>query len=288
MTVFQDNIPLPLDIYDLFRKNPSGEVLLSTSKGLYLQLSDRIILVTDSQYGLTPIGIGIPFFVDFMKAVDPREGQPVKVTCDGIAFDGGTLSCQWSTAEPVNALYSISKDRISQCAELLVRKCNSRSAALLAEALLLSRNLSAQALENKTCCRALPLLQKLIEVHSDKSVVACIVNNLLGLGNGLTPSMDDVLLGLLYGLQRLPCKSSIKADLSDAILIQAQTSTNAISAAYLVSVARGAYFERLEDALRNLSTDEPLNIDPMLEIGSSSGSEMLFGLLLAAQITSER
>ena len=100
--------------------------------------------------------------------------------------------------------------------------------------------------------------------------------------------MDDVLLGLIYGLLRWIPNDGATAALRDAIIAHAQTATNEISAAYLIAVARGAYFERLDDILAGLCSETPIEIEPILEIGSSSGSEMLFGLLLAAKIIIER
>ena len=69
MTVFQANIRLSSDIFYFLVRDDCGEVLLTTSKGVYLQFSSGIFMLTDQSFGITPIGLGVSRFVDFVKEV---------------------------------------------------------------------------------------------------------------------------------------------------------------------------------------------------------------------------
>ena len=287
MTVFQDNIRLSSDIFYFLQKKQLGEVILTTSKGIYLQFSSGILLIASDCYGITPIGIGLSRFVDFVTEIAPQVGQSVTVSDGCIHFPGGTLNGNWDVRQPRSVFGLIHPEQTMQCARTLVSQCSDRSLAALAAPFILQEELSLKAQSNPYCTRAKPILEELlVGLRKGESEKVCrTVRHLLGLGIGLTPSMDDILLGLLYGLLRLSPQKVTTALLRDAILSYASTHTNAISAAYLETVARGNHFERLDDMIENLSANTAINIEPLLEIGSSSGSEMLFGLLLATKNT---
>lgn len=109
----------------------------------------------------------------------------------------------------------------------------------------------------------------------------------LGLGNGLTPSGDDFVGGILFALAHAP-RSSWKEALPAAISSihdAAKESTNVISAALLDDLMAGKSYGALHDVLHALHTNDISNIDTacikLLNLGASSGADMLAGLLLA-------
>ena len=284
MTEFKDDIRVAQDIFLYLQSHPNGEVILTTSKGIYLQFSSRIILLTMDKYGITPIGLGLSRFVDFVKVIAPQEGQKVEICGNEIRFPSGFLNANWLIETPKIQLVDIKPAQIVQCADQLVKASNQRSAAKLAAPLLLGE--TEFPLES-LCQRALPDLIELtacIRAENAPGLDAA-VQKLLGLGFGLTPSFDDVLLGLLFGLLRLSPHEPSTATLQAAISRHAPNCTNAISSAYLSAIAQGSTFSLLEDILTNLGNDTTIDITPILQIGSSSGSEMLLGLLLAAKLT---
>ena len=69
--------------------------------------------------------------------------------------------------------------------------------------------------------------------------------------------------------------------MSDAVLEYAGEYTNGISAAYLRAAARGEYYELLEGCLFGEDSE---SIARLLSIGSSSGSDMLSGMLVACNV----
>ena len=284
MTVIQDNIRLSSDIFFFLQNNSSGEVLLTTSKGIYLQFPSRILLITSQDYGVTPIGIGLSHFVDFLTVIDPKAGQKVAISDGRICFSGGILEAEWDVVTAPAKVIRIIPEQIRCCAQQLLEQCvNSRGVASLAAPLLLDLPLPINARSNPYCSVALRVLNKLVSGKTDN--IEEVVRRLLGLGLGLTPSLDDVMLGMLYGWMRFAPNEPRTASLRDAILTNAPICTNSISAAYLIAVAQNGIFELLDNLIDGLSGETPINIAPILQIGSSSGSERLLGLLLAAKMT---
>ena len=141
------------------------------------------------------------------------------------------------------------------------------------------------------CTLALPRLKQLRQglLEEDPTATEAGARDLLGLGPGLTPSGDDVLCGLVYGLLRSPCaqEQGVKA-LVNTVCREAEHRTHPVSAAYLQAIAGGEAFGRLEEAWQILKGQRDGTFDPLLEVGSSSGGDLLLGLLLAASICMER
>lgn len=109
----------------------------------------------------------------------------------------------------------------------------------------------------------------------------------IGLGNGLTPSGDDFLGGIFFALAHRPHPKwllglpALKANLHKAC----EALTNPISAALLADNMAGTSFGELHDMLDALESNDSRFIaaarDALLDVGSSSGADMLTGLLLA-------
>jgi hypothetical protein len=109
----------------------------------------------------------------------------------------------------------------------------------------------------------------------------------LGLGHGLTPSGDDFVGGICFALKHAP-RDAWRAELP-AVLAEirkaAATSTNVISAALLDDLIDGASYGALHELLAALQ-HRPLPeiaraTQALLDIGATSGADMLAGLLVA-------
>ncbi len=111
--------------------------------------------------------------------------------------------------------------------------------------------------------------------------------HVLGLGHGLTPSGDDFLGGVFFVLAHkqhpkwLLGLPGLQANLNMACGV----STNPISAALLADNMAGTSFGELHDMLDALESNDSRFIesavDALLGVGSSSGADLLAGLLLA-------
>lgn len=108
--------------------------------------------------------------------------------------------------------------------------------------------------------------------------------DLLGLGLGLTPSGDDLLVGLLLAF-RLLGEHKIADELGKTLLQAARERTNPISLAHLEAAASGYGAAPLHDLLSASMRGERRQIagalDAAAKIGHSSGFDALSGIVLA-------
>ena len=263
-----------------------GEIFQVTSAGIYLRMGEQILLLCDAHWGILPIGIGMEDFEDAVLQLKPQQGQQIEVAENKLIFPNGTVQL---TLRPSNKTVNCLPRRtlIRQAAEELVALGKSRGISMLVQPLILGQALAEEVKTNPYCMYAYPFFSKLVaafDATDDFEIDSCI-KKLLGLGLGLTPSADDVLLGMLYVFRALPQYCPEPAALFRACIArQCDLHTNQISAAYLKSIMAGAPFERMESVFRGLCGAELLDIQQLTQIGSSSGSEMLLGMLIALRI----
>jgi hypothetical protein len=122
----------------------------------------------------------------------------------------------------------------------------------------------------------------------DVTAVAGCVRALVGLGEGLTPSGDDFLVGVMAGLELASNDESRRE--FHAQLIRAVTSmldrTTDLSA-HLLRLAAAGHFsgvlERLRSALSRAADPERLDraLHAALQVGASSGADTVSGVLAA-------
>jgi hypothetical protein len=109
----------------------------------------------------------------------------------------------------------------------------------------------------------------------------------LGMGCGLTPSGDDLLLGLLLALNRWGTPTGIQIDIpkfNQGILEKALHRTTTLSANLLKCAADGQADERLVAALDGLLTGQPAPeacAAHLIAWGSSSGCDAFAGMAMA-------
>ena len=135
--------------------------------------------------------------------------------------------------------------------------------------------------------RARPVLMALVRalVKGDRSAASESARGLIGLGPGLTPSGDDVLVGIEAALHvsRWPMAGFV----SDA-LDRVEDRTTAVAATLLSHAARGEFTERLHVLLAVLLGPDdaaiPGAIERAVAWGATSGSDCLVGVLYGLDI----
>ncbi len=119
--------------------------------------------------------------------------------------------------------------------------------------------------------------------RSDLAAVSEATRQLVGLGSGLTPSGDDILVGALIALTIRP--PTVAAPLRIAIDAAATGRSTRISEAYLEAAARGEASETWHRLLAVLPTTDSSALIPavrrVMTFGETSGADMLAGFLLA-------
>lgn len=132
--------------------------------------------------------------------------------------------------------------------------------------------------------RAMKLLEEGLEGPSADRVAAA-AQQLAGLGAGLTPSGDDVLVGILISLSVLPDDG--QHEIRDAIVSAASGRTTRISEAYLAAAARGEAGEAWHTLLRSLKESNDAEIQSatrrVMAFGETSGADMLTGFVLTGR-----
>ena len=117
--------------------------------------------------------------------------------------------------------------------------------------------------------------------------------SLLGLGPGLTPLGDDILVGYIYALHRFSALAPgtgidrILNDLAPVLLKYCWEKTSPQSAAFLQSAAKGQYFEMLEACVTDLvqvrAPSPPQSFAALARVGHTSGPALALGILGAAR-----
>ncbi len=112
----------------------------------------------------------------------------------------------------------------------------------------------------------------------------------LGVGGGLTPSGDDILIGVLAALDaahRLGPEPGIQRDRLVTVLSSCAQRTTRLSAQLLAAAATGRYAEPVLDVLEALAPREMLRgalehaVRDLLAVGHRSGSDTLRGMVAA-------
>lgn len=129
--------------------------------------------------------------------------------------------------------------------------------------------------------QAIPQLYEAIAAKNSAAAAAA-AKRLAGLGPGLTPAGDDLLLGVMHGLlATLPAEEA--AILSEAIRAAATPRTHALSGAWLNAGARGEAAEPwhlLFQAISSKNADElKLMAMRILPTGHTSGADALGGFV---------
>jgi hypothetical protein len=113
--------------------------------------------------------------------------------------------------------------------------------------------------------------------------------HLIGLGPGLTPSGDDVLVGCLRGLWLIrwnqPAVYQTLNDLRDALLPALNACTTRVGAEFIRYALDGAFAEVLDQAALSLMTPfRPLvmqsAVNRLLAQGETSGTDTMLGILM--------
>ena len=134
--------------------------------------------------------------------------------------------------------------------------------------------------------RARPFVRRLAcaAVSNDAAWAIDAARPLLGLGEGLTPSGDDFVGGVLFARHSLAAAESYGGDAAvRGLLAAAQSLTHPVSARLLADLAAGEGWAPLHDLTAALATRQPAHAmvaaKRLTGIGHSSGWDLLAGLL---------
>lgn len=267
----------------VLQSGSDGVVMAAFQRCFYAAFGDHLICVGSHTLGSGPLHVLCDRWQDDLVDV----GQPVAIEGTALRVDGAVLADfeiaptwwpdpapRWSLASLAAGLQAIDAIwRMTFGGEALVpdeELVSGRSSHLIAAA-----RLGVDAL-------ARIVGDGLQDSRSDATAGADVIG-LIGLGPGLTPSGDDVLLGALVALGALELPQ-----VRDTLWRQCQPSldrTNAISRAHLEAAAGGYGAAVLHAAIHATIAGRVAELDRVLaavsEVGETSGRDAFTGALVA-------
>lgn len=113
---------------------------------------------------------------------------------------------------------------------------------------------------------------------------------LLGLGQGLTPSGDDILLGLFCVILMGDSPLEGLKDFPQALLVDAESLTNDLSLWGLIRASKGQVREKVSDFVRDLAEGKEItdSLESILDIGHSSGKDITTGILTGFELIADK
>lgn len=139
---------------------------------------------------------------------------------------------------------------------------------------------------------ALPHLLNLIRAIKSKDLdnLSESVQHLIGLGPGLTPSGDDLLIGLMLSMLFIAENFNLNrariTDINKTIISCVHGRTTSISEEFLIQAAAGNANEPLLNLIESLLTSNSAKVEraarAVLVIGGTSGTDTIIGILLGS------
>jgi hypothetical protein len=253
----------------LLKRQRVGTVLATFARSAYLDLDGSIVALVAEEL------LNGPLNVVLAAGTDPpfdrlTAGSAVTASAEAIHIEG------WPSIAIGNAARwdpHITAWTAAQMARVIMHL------AILTEAVTAETAMDHLAYPRMQA--ALAALRSGLGTRSP-TVVAAAAGDLAGLGGGLTPSGDDVLVGGLVALAALPDRRT--DGLRDIIRDAAAGRTTRISEAYLQAAARGEASEAWQRLLAALAGHLPDDVrgtaQKVRAFGETSGADVLTGFLL--------
>lgn len=248
-------------------KGESGTVCGVFSQGIYCKIKNETLLFHDAKWGFVPFGIAVDDFAAFSMEVSASVDDTVVLSENNLTL--GAKSYEISLTSDIPKAYTpsgdASEERISAIYEYVKEHGSKEGILELIEA-------------NRIGCS-----------DAIKSLVNGDVNaavKLIGLGRGLTPSGDDFLCGFFAVLNA----GNIPAVSLREVVFDNLERTTAISAAYIEAVIGRRYFTIYDRAVRAIFSEGDFkeDVDFVLSMGASSGTDTMIGALTAARMTAKK
>lgn len=243
-------------------KGEIGTVIGVFSQGIYCKVRNEIILFHDAKWGYVPFGISIENFAAFSEEVSASTDDSFVLSETSLTISGKTfdisLSCEVPAAFVPNG--DAKPERLDAIFKYVTEHGTRKGILELIEA-------------NRIGCR--DAVRDLAKGDINAAT------RLIGLGRGLTPSGDDFLCGYFAVLN---ARGVLAVSLRESIFDNLDRTT-LISGAYIGAVLGRRYFSVYDSAVRAIYSDGDFkkDVDFVLSMGASSGTDTMVGALVAAR-----
>jgi Protein of unknown function (DUF2877) len=268
-----------------FCRTPAcADVAAVFERSFHLRCGDLFVCVGEPAIGNGPLTL-----IADMRAtrLGLRPGQPVRIAENRIAIGAVTFTCEGCEPwHPPRWPRAAAPGTLAEAHAAVVRRAVADAPAEGFGRALAGASLPGDALARVARRRLAGLRSWLVESMAARSAPADPVRDLVGLGPGLTPSGDDVLVGALALLDaRAECDAvagAMRASLARAIRGLPPGLTSPLSHCFLRVAASGHVGEGLHAAVSSCVTgDVDATIAAVRDIGHSSGWDMMAGMVTA-------
>lgn len=271
-----------------------SSVLGTTSRGLFIRaVGNRIVFVSGEVYR-SPLSITLSRGIGRLRSMP--AGSPVKISAGRLVLPSirtvisANSDAIWHQPAASKAARA-HPERLASARRLATEVLASKAGlgpgvgGLLPRLLDLPAAGGAQQAPEPFLSNMLLLRQAVRD--GELSQAAEMTDKLLGMGRGLTPSGDDLVVGLLLMLNRWQAALLPGRDLEQLnrrIVEAAYAKTTTLSANLIECAASGEADERLVDAADCICTGRPPEagaVSGLVDWGASSGADALAGMVVA-------
>jgi len=263
-----------------------------SSSGLFLMDPLGGVVFVSFEHFRGPVTITAPSASSRMKGAS--AGTPVQVEHGWISFPDQAVAIPFSRdliwkpmpprwpADPAESR----KRKLEMAAARACAEKDGHGWSSLLATLVNGRGVENLAGEERFTLERIGRFQTAMRQCDGVTAGACL-KELLGLGQGLTPSGDDMVAGLLLALNRwreVLRPETFMEEVNQSVAEWARLHTTALSATLIECAARGLASERLIHALDSIMTGTPSlddSLPPLLQWGASSGIDSLLGMAVA-------
>jgi len=286
------------------KRGNRGEVYSVHEDSFYCLLPDnQLLLICNRKYGGIPFGILVnDIFVNHFRPADLVVGMKVHFAETYLYVPEANFYLAlgkaklWVPTEKNNIFFSIPRLTSNLISTVQIGKEVS-SSSVLGKLSLFQRDLFSNK-ENPSDIsfifynRALNPLSQFIKGVEEKNfpLVLNSLTKLIGLGIGLTPSMDDVIIGFvsaLFYLQQYLGAGYVSA-IGGMVYVLSRGKTTLISETFLRFACGGERYEIIDNIIYSLLSSEgedlKSHIYNLLSVGNTSGTELLLGIVLGLRL----
>jgi hypothetical protein len=289
--------PLQLHALSIGSGIPSGSFsavvhsAFHSALNIRLQSGDSLLTVVSADEADLPQGIRVKIPVGFTFE-QFKVGELVSCDAEYLRLDSLTIdlrgASRWKCDLPsLNA--DLSNPSVLQAWKIVWRALNERQQTAHADIVAEDLIHPTDDASNPISQRAGDAMRKLLDAarRHDSTDMESPLRSLIGLGSGLTPGGDDLLVGFLAGLWCSVQESPERTRFVNALaqeLSRLSSRTNDISRTYLFHAARGQVSSRLANLANSICAADPAGrllavFDPAVQTGHSSGMDAVTGLL---------
>jgi hypothetical protein len=277
---------------NLLENSRKAVITGTTSRGVFIRLdSDWVLFLSfESYHG--PLTLNLSGGKSILKVIEVNDrivtlDGKILIPSTGIEIDYSRAE-RWESLPPSGILLSDSSriGSLKAIANLIFSQKKEPGLYLVLKDMLAIQldglPLVPKAFEQVDCIRMLQLLKT-----KDLERIFSALSPFLGLGAGLTPSGDDMILGLLLAYRRwgTVLKTAFDlAKLNDRLKQAASQKTTLLSANLITCASQGQADELLINALDGIMTGSPSPDQCARDLsdwGNSSGRDALVGMALA-------